>query len=127
MEKWQLYLAVASIGAVWIFIGLTIYCYCPLLSPQDITIPFKAIVIIGIIFWIMVTALAFKNGMIRRLISLLSLFFVTFVSFKFIPQLLNIGVRVVLPKDENILFYWTFGSIVIIIGMVVLTIYTFKS
>lgn len=127
MERWEGYLAIAAICAVWIFILLTLYCYCPFAPPVDLLIPFKVIIIMGAFFWVIISVLAFRNGRTRKLISLLSLAFFIITSIKFLPLFSKFAVYVDLPKSENILFCWTFGSIVIIAGMVVLTYFTFKT
>lgn len=57
-------------------------------------------------------------------IEIPSFFIIIFIGF--LP-LLKYTVHVALPKNENIFFCWTFGSIVIIVGMLVLTYYTFKT
>lgn len=132
MERREVYLVITMIVAVWIFVILTLFCYCPFLGPIDVLIPFKAVVIIGGLFWITISVLFFRNGKIhknwgiRKLTSLLSFIFFTSMFIVFLTQF-GYTVHVAIPKNENILFCWMFGSIVIIFGMFVLTYNSIKN
>jgi hypothetical protein len=127
VKRTESYLAIGAIVAVWVFIALTLYCYCPFVPPVDLLIPFKAIVVLGAFFWVAFTILGFFSLRgIFKLFPLISMVFFIYALISFLPLLFSYEVRAVFLGGGNANFCWTIGSIIICFGMVVLTYFTFK-
>ncbi len=133
MEEWERCAGIGAIIAVWLFILFTLCSYFMLLytGQVDLFLPIKVLAVIGLTYWVLISFVILvrqKSGGIGKTLqfcSLISSSVIAIYAF-FVSSLFVYTVPANFTADESIWSIFLLSSAVIIIGLLILTHYTFK-